>query len=388
MKNYKLANGLVLVVKENGNADVTVAITIGVGHNNETQSNLGLCALLEKVLLMQSSNVNAMYGGTVTTYITAGTSKCLDALFAVMSKLVIAPDLSKNLVDSAAADLIRHTKDMAPLVRRQLKLLYKHTAYANDKVVWDTQAYINSLKRFTPADVQAFKEEYYTAKNMVVEVTGNVKAEAVKILAEQYFSEIPEGKKNRAPKHFYTGGFDQIPADKVEMFLMGWDVSELSNVSEANVLMHMLRARLERGFAGTDVNFGIKIAGYYGRRSLQISIQTQETPLNQCLDVVCANIKRLKETLASDRRLESSRNWAMTEKLFQFERPVEGSYEIAWQILGRGGMYSVEERINAIWQVSARNVQEIAQQIFAKPITLVMATNHPHYTIEQIKEKI
>lgn len=390
MKKFKLENGMTLVVvPKNNHENVTVSVSVGVGHNNETAETLGLCALYESVLLKQSFGIQAMYGGTITSFITDAEVDVLEQVFDEMAKLIAYPKFSQELIDEAAADIIRHTKDMAPLVRRQLKLLYKHTAYANDKIVWDTQSYINSVGRFKTKDLQKHHARYYVGKNLVLEVSGgNIDPENVLELAKLYFGDIPSGKKNPAPKHFYTGGFAEIPADQVQMLLFGWDVSDLSDVSEANVMMHMLRGRLERGFAGTDVVFGVKIAGYYGRRSLQISVQSQNTPLNQCIDVVAENVKRLRGTLASDRRLESSRNLAMAEKLFLFGRPIEGAYEIGWQILGRGDMYSIRERISSIWNVSARDVQEIAQCIFERKLTLVAATNEALYDYEAVCGKM
>lgn len=390
MKQFKLENGLTLVVvPKNNQGNVTVSVSVGVGHNNETVETLGLCALYESVLLKQAFGIQAMYGGTITTFITDTEVGMLEQVFDEMAKLIVCPNLDQKLVDVAAADIVRHTKDMAPLVRRQLKLLYKHTAYANDKIVWDTQSYINSVQGFKTKNLQKHHDRYYVGKNLVLEVSGGgIDCEEVLELADLYFGSIPAGKKNPAPKHFYTGGFAQIPAEQMQMLLFGWDVSDLSNVSEANVMMHMLRGRLERSFSGTDVAFGVKIAGYYGRRSLQISVQTQNTPLNQCIDVVTENVKRLKGTLASDRRLESSRNLAMAEKLFLFERPIEGAYEIGWQILGRGDMYSVQERISSTWKVTARDVQEIAQHIFARKLTLVAAANEPLYDYEDVCNKM
>ncbi len=390
MKQFKLKNGLILVVvPKNNHNHVTVSVSVGVGHNNETAKTLGLCALYENVLLKQSFGIQAMYGGTITTFITDAETGMLDQVFSELARLVKSPDLNQKLINEAAADIVLHTKDMAPLIRRQLKLLYKHTAYANDKIVWDTQSYINSVQSFKTQDLLKHRDRYYVGKNLVLEVSGGgINPEDVLELAELYFGDIPVGKRNPAPKHFYTGGFAVIPAEQMQMLLFGWDVSSLSDVSEGNVMMHMLRGRLERGFAGTDVAFGIKIAGYYGRRSLQISVQTQNTSLNRCIDVVAENVKRLKETLASERRLESSRNLAMAEKLFLFSRPIEGAYEIGWQILGRGDMYSVRERISSIWNVSARDVQEIAQHIFAGELTLVAAANEQFYGYKEVCGKM
>ena len=169
--------------------------------------------------------------------------------------------------------------------------------------------------------------------------------------------------------------------------MLGWDVSGLQNVAEANVLMSMLAGRLERSFADYDVTTEVKIAGYYGLRTLRVAVEAREEDVNTCIDIVCANINRLTTSLASDRRMETSRNRAMCEKLFQLTQQEDASIEAAWQVLGRGKMYDVSERINATWLVSAR-VQDIAREIFATPLTLVVCSQQPCYTYDEVKKMI
>ena len=86
--------------------------------------------------------------------------------------------------------------------------------------------------------------------------------------------------------------------------------------------------------------------------------------------------------------METSRNRAMSEKLFIFSQPQDGAVEIAWQLLGRGSMYDINERINATWQVSARDVQEIANDIFSRPLTYVVYAKEPFYSYEEVVAKL
>ena len=109
------------------------------------------------------------------------------------------------------------------------------------------------------------------------------------------------------------------------------------------------------------------------------------------IDIVCANIKRLKHELASERRMETSRNRAMTEKLLKFQQPEAAAVEISWQILHRGSMYNIADRINATWQVSARDVQDISKEIFNDKVNCVIGTdmNPDHlYSLNEIVEKM
>ena len=386
MKKIVLSNGM-KVVKTNNSKVYSLSITVGIGHLNEPK--LGLAAVCEKVLSPQLNNALAIQGGTITSYLTGCSAEDFEALLAKVAAVLKNPDLSQELVDAAAEDVAQHTRDLAPLPERQWKLCYKHTAFGTSKLVWDLDAYIESVKSLKTEDLEAMVDTYYTGKNIVIGVACNLPLAELKELMEKYFGSIPVGKKQKFEKLEYTGGYTARPAvGDVQTIAIGWDVSSLSNVAEANVLMSMLSGRLERDVAGTGAVREVKIAGYYGMRTLRISIVAPaDKDINDFIDIICKNVKRVTTTLASDRRMETSRQRAATEKLAKFSEPQDAAVEAAWQELGRNGMYDVDDRITATFLVSARNVKEIAQDIFFEKPTIVVFGENP-YSEEEILAKL
>ena len=386
MKKIVLSNGM-KVVKTNNSKVYSLSITVGIGHLNEPK--LGLAAVCEKVLSPQLNNALAIQGGTITSYLTGCSAEDFEALLAKVAAVLKNPDLSQELVDAAAEDVAQHTRDLAPLPERQWKLCYKHTAFGTSKLVWDLDAYIESVKSLKTEDLEALVDTYYTGKNIVIGVACDLPLAELKELMEKYFGSIPAGKKQKFEKLEYTGGYTARPAvGDVQTIAIGWDVSSLSNVAEANVLMSMLSGRLERDVAGTGAVREVKIAGYYGMRTLRISIVAPaDKDINDFIDIICKNVKRVTTRLASDRRMETSRQRAATEKLAKFSEPQDAAVEAAWQELGRNGMYDVDDRITATFLVSARNVKEIAQDIFFEKPTIVVFGENP-YSEKEILAKL
>lgn len=386
MKKIVLSNGM-KVVKTNNSKVYSLSITVGIGHLNEPK--LGLAAVCEKVLAPQLNNALAIQGGTITSYLTGCSAEDFEALLKKLATVLKNPDLSQELVDAAAEDVAQHTRDLAPLPERQWKLCYKHTAFGTSKLVWDLDAYIESVKSLKTEDLEAMVDTYYTGKNIVIGVACDLPLAELKELMEKYFGSIPAGKKQKFEKLEYTGGYTARPAvGDVQTIAIGWDVSSLSNVAEANVLMSMLSGRLERDVAGTGAVREVKIAGYYGMRTLRISIVAPaDKDINDFIDIICKNVKRVTTTLASDRRMETSRQRAATEKLAKFSEPQDAAVEAAWQELGRNGMYDVDDRITATFLVSARNVKEIAQDIFSEKPTIVVFGENP-YSEKEILAKL
>ena len=386
MKKIVLSNGM-KVVKTNNSKVYSLSITVGIGHLNEPK--LGLASVCEKVLAPQLNNALAIQGGTITSYLTGCPAEEFENLLEKVAAVLKNPNLSQELIDAAAEDVAQHTRDLAPLPERQWKLCYKHTAFGTSKLVWDLDAYIESVKSLKTEDLEALVDTYYTGKNIVIGVACDLPLAELKELMEKYFGSIPAGKKQKFEKLEYTGGYTARPAvGDVQTIAIGWDVSSLSNVAEANVLMSMLSGRLERDVAGTGAVREVKIAGYYGMRTLRISIVAPaDKDINDFIDIICKNVKRVTTTLASDRRMETSRQRAATEKLAKFSEPQDAAVEAAWQELGRNGMYDVDDRITATFLVSARNVKEIAQDIFFEKPTIVVFGENP-YSEKEILAKL
>ncbi len=401
MEKFKLSNGITVVAAKA--AENSVCVTANVGHVNEPK--LGIAALFENVLMKQTSKVLTVYGGTITSFFTSYGNGELAMTMSKMSNLVHSPHLGEELIKEAAADIVQHTRDMAPLAERQLKLLYKHTAFraTSGKVVWDTESYIKAVESYTATDLSEFAATYYSGKNLVVVVTGPKldKAE-VKELAEKYFGKISAGERRRVKKHIYQGGFAELPSNGTnKRVMMGWDVNDIKGSPEANVMMSMLSKRLERSFnevevapgkkafRPTDAKIEVKIAGYYGLRTLRISVESAELSTNEIIDTICNNVVRLATTEASARRMETSKQWAMAEKLFLFSQPQPAAVEIAWQLFGRDeDMYNINDRLSFISDTSAHEVMCVAKEIFSVPLTMVLYTNQSHYSYKEVCDKL
>ena len=388
MKGLKLENGLTIFADVRSGKELSVSATVNVGHVNEPR--LGMAALYEKMLAYRCPKVQAVYGGVITSYLTGCPQEKLEETLAALAKLFINPEIDEGLLAEAKEDIIRHTKDMAPLPKRQMKLLYKHTAFGQRRVVWDTSVYINAVRSYTLRQMKNFAAKYYVGANMVLVVSGQIKEEELLPLVSKYFGSLPMGEKIALPKEIYTGGYAELPAMGVyQQVMLGWDVSDLRDAAEANVMMSMLSGRLERSFIGMPVDCEVKIAGYYGRRTLRISVVSSDpNGLNPAIDAVCNNIVRLMTTLASDRRMETSRNRAICEKLFQYSQPQDRAIERAWQMVGRGKACDIDARINCTWTVQNDDVRDVACRIFSQPLTMVITSAQPHYNGKEVSAKI
>ncbi len=377
MEKFHLNNGM-SVVFAGHSKDYSVCLSVNVGHVNEPSK--GIAALFEKTLLLQVKGIIPVFGGTMTAYTAGGED--LDETLEKVSQVFQSTVVNDEFVEQAKAAIVKQTHDTAPLTARLMKLMYKHAAFGADWVVTPDE-YLEIVNSYSTEDVRNFANTYYTAANAVLVIAGpKVPIADLKDAADQYFGQIPAGEKMPKFKgNIYTGGFGRVDLKEGAMarLMCGWDASKLSldDSPVANVMMSMFWKRVERALAENNIDAQVefKIAGYYGARTMRLSV-VADADANQLYSIVQAAVDRICDTEASDERMEKSRNAAMVEKLDKYERSDDKALEVAWQMIGRGSMYDIASRIEEIKDVDADAVRMLAQRIFrgCKP-TIVVATD-------------
>lgn len=375
MKKVVLNNGITLLcVDNNSKTGFEVSLTFKCGHQNEPK--LGLAALYENIVIRQAQGgISAVYGGSITSFFTGGPMNVLNKQINELWLCCSHPSIDADIVKAAIDDIVQHTVDLAAVPMRQTKLAYKHTAFSQDDVVWDTAEYIQKISALTVDDVKSYIDSCYVGRNIVIGYCGTESGfEKLVKTVDKLFGSLPAGKPTPVKNLLYTGGYQEIPGNGTTFIAMfGWDISRSSNYAETNVLMSMLSARLERALAPMSVTTEVKIAGYFGFRTLRICVSCDNRKhFNKAIDEVCYQVHRLKNEEASSRRMETSRQRAMTERLAISNEEFPRSIHAAWLFLKRGIDYDNNRCVSNIYRTDARDVRDKALDIFAEKMTCVI----------------
>lgn len=375
MKKVVFENGLTLVLKEKNGSTFGLSVTFKCGHINEPK--LGLAALYENIVSrLSESRIASVYGGSLTSFYTTGKTDDFASGLQQLHDTLVLPPLTDELVQEAAADIIKHTRDLSPLPLRQTKLAYKHTAFGQNHVVWDTEQYIKNVEVLTVADVKSYISSCFNGSNVVVGYTGP-KTEFAKVeeLCRSQFGHLIKGQRKNLKNLLYTGGFQRIESNSnTQIAMFGWDISKATSMAAVSVLMGVLANRLERQLSAIPAVVDVKLAGYFGFRTLRVSVMCENPKkFNECLNITCANIKRLHKDYASARRMETAKQKAMTSAISKNAQP--SAVEIAWHVLGRDTDWDIDDVISQICCISPRDVQDAASMIVARQLTCVLYTN-------------
>lgn len=220
-QQYKLDNGLTVILHEDHSAPVTaVMVMYHVGSKNEKPKRTGFAHLFEHMMFQGSehvakaehfsllqevgANINGTTNEDMTRYFEVVPSNFLELA------LYLESDRMGYLVPAMTQEKLDNQRDVVKNERRQS---YDNVPYgtADEKIAkamyppthpysWPVIGYMEDLTAASLDDVKDFFRTYYAPNNAVLAIAGDFNAPDVKPLVEKYFAEIPRGKDFERPK--------------------------------------------------------------------------------------------------------------------------------------------------------------------------------------------
>ena len=220
-QQYKLDNGLTVILHEDHSAPVTaVMVMYHVGSKNEKPKRTGFAHLFEHMMFQGSehvakaehfsllqevgANINGTTNEDMTRYFEVVPSNFLELA------LYLESDRMGYLVPAMTQEKLDNQRDVVKNERRQS---YDNVPYgtADEKISkamyppthpysWPVIGYMEDLSAASLDDVKDFFRTYYAPNNAVLTIAGDFNPSDVKPLVEKYFAEIPRGKDFERPK--------------------------------------------------------------------------------------------------------------------------------------------------------------------------------------------
>jgi zinc protease len=229
-----LGNGMRVVIHEDGSAPlVAVHLMLHAGSKDERPGRTGLAHLLEHLLFEGSANcprgefdrllegVGGTNNGSTwldrTNYYEVVPSHALDlALWLERERMAyFAPVLSQEMLDVQRGVVInerRQSYENRPYGLADERL--HHLLFAPEHPYsWPTIGYQRDLEAMELADAREFYQMYYTPRNSVLVMAGDVEPERGFDAAERYFGDIAPGPElaARSTSAGLAGGTDTMP---------------------------------------------------------------------------------------------------------------------------------------------------------------------------------
>lgn len=411
---YRLQNGLKLIVREDHRAPVVVStVWYKVGGSYEHDGITGISHMLEhmmfkgtkrfgpgvliKVINDNGGRQNAMTSTDFTMYYQMLSADKLGLSFELEA------DRMKNLLLQKALYTKEHQVVME---ERRMRVddnpqaitweRFNAAAFLNNPHHHPVVGWMTDVQHLTLQDLKKWYETWYSPNNVIVVVVGDVKAAEVFNLAKKYFgplqaSQIPKLKPRTevasvGPRKVLVN----IPA-KVPWLVMGYNVPVLKTANDQwkAYALYVLVSVLDSGDSGrltSDLVRGKQIAVNAGAQYNVYSLHSNLLVLDgvpaanhttKDLRIALLNeIKRLQTTPASEAELKRIKTQVIAHNVYKEDSMMRQAFNIGMpEVVGLSWRDSdaFVSRINA---VTPQQIQSVAKE-FLQPKNLTVGTLKP-----------
>jgi zinc protease len=414
VSEFKLANGMQVIVKEDHRAPVVVSqVWYKVGASYEPDGLTGISHALEHMMFKGTQAVGpGEFSRTVSALggdENAFTSRDYTAYFETLAvehlerALELEADRMRNLLldaDEFAKEievvkeerrLRTEDKPSGKLFEQFNAVAWRASPYRNPVIGW-----MNDLEHMTIGDLSDWYRRWYAPNNATLVVVGDVEPEAVRAMAERHFGplhagEVPPLKPAAEPSQAGETRVEVRVAARQPYLLMGYKSPIVGQSEEpwepyalhvlANVLDGGDSARLARGLvrgsgiaasAGADYGTYSRLPGMF----LLDGTPTDGHSIEDLEEALRVEVARVREELIDEAELERVVTQAVASKVYQADSLFYQAMEIG--LLETIGLdwRLIKTEIEALKAVTPEQVRTVAQRYLVDD-NLTVATLRP-----------
>jgi zinc protease len=209
VKPFTLKNGMkFLVIEDNSIPNANMYLFYKVGSRNEYQGITGLSHFFEHMMFngakkygpKQFDQVMEYNGGAnnayttenVTVYTNWFPSSATEVIFDLEADRISSLSIDPKMVESERGVVI--SERSTGLENSPWNLLFQTAngiAFLEHPYHWPVIGYLDDMKNWKQTDLERYFKTYYAPNNCVVVISGNIKFDEIKKLAEKYIEPIP-----------------------------------------------------------------------------------------------------------------------------------------------------------------------------------------------------
>ena len=215
IKTFTLKNGMkFLVAEDNSIPNANMYLFYKVGSRNEHPGITGLSHFFEHMMFNGSKKYgpktfdqtmefngganNAYTTQNVTVYTDWFPVSAMETIFDLESDRIASLNIDPKMVESERGVVLsERSTALENSPWNMLSDAVNASAFQEHPYHWTVIGYETDIKNWTKEDLEKYFRTYYAPNNCVVVISGNVKVDEVKRLAEKYMASIPA---NATPK--------------------------------------------------------------------------------------------------------------------------------------------------------------------------------------------
>jgi len=394
---FELANGLRVLVHEDDTTPMAaVNVLYDVGARDESPDKTGFAHLFEHLMFGGSLNVpdfddpiqlaggenNAFTNNDMTNFYDTLPAQNIETAFWLESDRMLSLNFSDQVLDVQRKVVVEEFKETClnepygDMMHLLSDMVYKHHPYR-----WPTiglePAHIEAANM---PDVKQFFFRYYRPNNAILVVSGNVKTEQVRALAEKWFGDIPRGeapvrnlpvepeqtefrqltKEANVPVDAIYLAFRMVARSDPDFYIADLLSDILCTGPSSRLYRHLLKER--QLFSGIDcfvsafLDPGLFIIE--GKPAKGVTLEAAAA-------AIWEELEKLKIELIADNELQKIKNKAESNLIFSEMSALNKAINLAFfELMGDPDLINKEAEIYQ--QISAADIQRVAQQMLRR----------------------
>lgn len=399
VKTFTLKNGMkFLVIEDASIPNANMYLFYKVGSRNEYQGITGLSHFFEHMMFngakkygpKQFDQVMEFNGGANNAYTTENVtvytdwfpSSATEVIFDLEGDRIASLSIDPKMVESERGVVL--SERSTGLENSPWNLLFQTAqgvAFLEHPYHWPVIGYEDDMKNWKQTDLERYFKTYYAPNNCVTVISGNVKFEDVKKLAEKYIEPIPaqpEPPKVHIVEPPQTGERRvTVQKDVATPYLAaGWHVPAathedyyaltlLGDILASGRSSRLYSALVDKKQLATQVftNFG---ESFDPSLFIIAAVTARNVNVTDLEDAIYQELDRIKTEGVTETELQKVKN----QKLMEFYGQVEtingksnniGTYEVFF-----GDYRKMFDAPAAYNQVSAADIQKMVTKYFTK----------------------
>ena len=389
-----LGNGLKIIAhRMPARHSVSLGIWIKVGGRYENNSNKGIAHFLEHLLFKGTKNyscrklkesiegvggsLNGFTSEELTCYLVKMPGVYLEKALNILSDMVIRPTLPAVEIKKEKPVILEELK-----MYRDLPQSYVYELL--DELLWPEQPLgapiigtVDSVSRMSRKDIGSFKEDYYTASNMVISAAGELDEEKLKERVAKIFSRLPKKRENIflkvkerqdeiGLKVFYKETEQTHMALGFRSFKRGHPLRHalglLHIILGANMSSRLFdEVREKRGLA---YEIGTAVKRFYDTGAFLVHAGIDNSKVYSAIPLILKELSKTKDGLVTNDEFKRAKEFYTGQLKLGLEDTMEHMLWIGETTATLDRTYSLGEIIAEVNSVSRADIREVARKLF------------------------